>query len=63
MEDNSSTASFEDIADRTRDISRFGVSAGLVIDSSSSVDFADEDVPDVCYVLQYKEIGKGLVEG
>ncbi|KAI0442019.1 P-loop containing nucleoside triphosphate hydrolase protein [Xylaria telfairii] len=61
MEDNSSIASFEDIADRTRDISRFGVSAGFV-DSSSSVDFADEDVPDVCYVLQYKEIGKGLVE-
>ncbi|KAI1421517.1 P-loop containing nucleoside triphosphate hydrolase protein [Xylaria sp. FL1777] len=57
MEDTNSIASFEDIAPstgRTKD--------ELVVDTSSSVDLADDDVPDVCYVLQYKEIGKGLVE-
>ncbi|KAI1748356.1 P-loop containing nucleoside triphosphate hydrolase protein [Xylaria castorea] len=62
MEDNNSITSFEDIADHTRDIPQFGAPAGLVADTSSSVDFADDDVPDVCYVLRYKEFGKGIVE-
>ncbi|RYC56990.1 hypothetical protein CHU98_g9218, partial [Xylaria longipes] len=62
MEDNSSIASFEDIADRTRDIPYFGGPAELAADTSSSLDFVDDDIPDVCYVLRYKGIGKGLVE-
>ncbi|TRX91432.1 hypothetical protein FHL15_007656 [Xylaria flabelliformis] len=62
MEDNNSITSFEDIADRTRRTPRFGAPTGLVIDTSSSVDFTEDDVPDVCYVLQYKEFRKGVVE-
>ncbi|KAI0457342.1 P-loop containing nucleoside triphosphate hydrolase protein [Xylaria acuta] len=62
MEDDNSIVSFEDIADRTRDIPQCGGPAGLLVDTSSSVDFADDDVPDVCYVLRYKGIGRGLVE-
>ncbi|KAI0550512.1 P-loop containing nucleoside triphosphate hydrolase protein [Xylaria curta] len=62
MEDNNSITSFEDIADRTRGNPRFGAPVELVIDTSSSVDFAEEDVPDVCYVLRYRDLGKGIVE-
>ncbi len=58
MEDTSSIASFEDIAPSTDHIQD-----ELLVDTSSSADLADDDVPDVCYVLQYKEVGKGLVEG
>ncbi|KAI3340593.1 P-loop containing nucleoside triphosphate hydrolase protein [Ustulina deusta] len=57
MEDTSSIASFEDIAPSTDHIQD-----ELLVDTSSSADLADDDVPDVCYVLQYKEVGKGLVE-
>lgn len=58
MEDTSSIASFEDIApssDHTKD--------AFMVETSSSVDVTDEDVPDVCYVLQYKEGDKAAVEG
>ncbi|KAK5634906.1 hypothetical protein RRF57_010618 [Xylaria bambusicola] len=57
MDDTNSIASFEDIApstENTKDAS--------VIDTSSSEDIVDEDVPDVCYVLQYKEGEKAPVE-
>ncbi|KAI1298226.1 P-loop containing nucleoside triphosphate hydrolase protein [Xylaria venustula] len=57
MEDTSSIASFEDITpptDRVRD--------ELVADTSSSADLVDDEVPDICYVLQSKEVGKALVE-
>ncbi|KAI0428899.1 P-loop containing nucleoside triphosphate hydrolase protein [Xylaria sp. FL1042] len=57
MEDTNSIASFEDIAPSTH-----RVKDALVVDTSSSVDFVDEEVPDICYVLQYKELGKGVVE-
>ncbi|KAI1273067.1 P-loop containing nucleoside triphosphate hydrolase protein [Xylaria sp. FL0933] len=58
MEDTNSIASFEDIAPSTHHCVR----DASVVDTSSSVDLVDEDVPDICYVLQYKELGKGLVE-
>ncbi|KAI1368258.1 P-loop containing nucleoside triphosphate hydrolase protein [Xylaria arbuscula] len=54
MEDTSSIASFEDLDPSTKDAS--------VDDASSSVDTADEEVPDVCYILQYKEGDKAAVE-
>ncbi|KAI0108891.1 P-loop containing nucleoside triphosphate hydrolase protein [Nemania sp. FL0031] len=59
MADANSVTSFEDIADR--DMSESAVN------TSPSVDIADdndnnEDVPDVLYVLQCKEYGKGAVE-
>ncbi|KAI0976821.1 hypothetical protein F4678DRAFT_468930 [Xylaria arbuscula] len=57
MEDTSSIASFEDITPPTDRIK-----GELGEDTSSSVDFVDDEVPDICYVLQYKEIGKALVE-
>ncbi|KAI0466166.1 P-loop containing nucleoside triphosphate hydrolase protein [Xylaria cf. heliscus] len=41
---------------------RFGALSRVVVDTSSSIDFADDDVPDVCYVLQTQDIGKGIVE-
>ncbi|KAJ8127688.1 hypothetical protein O1611_g5949 [Lasiodiplodia mahajangana] len=59
MADANSITSFEDIADRLRDMPE---SAAV---TSSSVDITndnDEDVPDVLYVLQCKEFGKGAVE-
>lgn len=61
MADRNSITSFEDIAERFRDGPE---SEGLT--SSSSEDLAndsEEEVPDVLYVLQCKELGKGLVEG
>ncbi|KAI1152627.1 P-loop containing nucleoside triphosphate hydrolase protein [Nemania diffusa] len=60
MADRNSITSFEDIAERFRDGPE---SEGLT--SSSSEDLAndsEEEVPDVLYVLQCKELGKGLVE-
>ncbi|KAI0421819.1 P-loop containing nucleoside triphosphate hydrolase protein [Xylaria grammica] len=69
MDDTNSIASFEEIApnDHTQDASQPRPSSQnalteLSLDTSSSVDLADDDVPDVCYVLQFKEFGKGLVE-
>ncbi|TGJ75550.1 hypothetical protein E0Z10_g10983, partial [Xylaria hypoxylon] len=70
MDDTNSIASFEEISPSNESI--HGVSqphpssenalAGMIIDTSSSVDLVDDDVPDICYVLQYKKFGKGLVE-
>ncbi|KAJ8120138.1 hypothetical protein ONZ43_g3078 [Nemania bipapillata] len=59
MTDRNSITSFEDIADRFRDMPE---STG---NTSSSVDLAtdsEEEVPDVLYILQCKEFGKGIVE-
>ncbi|KAJ2980851.1 hypothetical protein NUW58_g6836 [Xylaria curta] len=62
MDDTASTASFEDVVERFRDMPRIGGRGGLIIDSPPPVEIPDEDVPDVCYVLQYEEYGKGIVE-
>ncbi|KAI0203507.1 hypothetical protein F4808DRAFT_22067 [Astrocystis sublimbata] len=60
-DDNNSFASFEDIVDRTRDVSQDDPTM-MGTEASSSADNGEDDVPDVCYVLQRYEIGKGLIE-
>ncbi|KAI1173570.1 hypothetical protein F4777DRAFT_557298 [Nemania sp. FL0916] len=60
MEDTNSVTSFEDITARD-DTPQFSATIGLAAETPS-VDSADEDVPDVCYILQYKEFAKGAVE-
>ncbi|KAI0400780.1 P-loop containing nucleoside triphosphate hydrolase protein [Xylaria palmicola] len=64
MADTSSIASFEEIADRDGmspiPVPYWGPRAEAA--AGGTPDVADEDVPDICYVLQYNKYGKGLVE-
>lgn len=62
-DDTNSTASFEDVVERFRDMSRIGAFAETNADAPPQVDTLDEDVPDICYVLQRDTYRDGLVEG
>jgi len=75
MDDNSSIASFEEVSQPNtlsrRRVDREGLRedlrerarARLGIQTSASPDLSDDEVPDVCYVLQYKEFGSKVAEG
>ncbi|KAI1657575.1 P-loop containing nucleoside triphosphate hydrolase protein [Daldinia decipiens] len=70
MDDNSSVASFEEIGPsgkvvglgEDKDIEKLrALVAKAVVNNGAATEITDDEVPDICYVLQYKALGGKLV--